>query len=145
MKARRGKSNRLFHELAADFGALRPGFSHTVCCPLCLHEFPLDAIDKLSVEHIVPSRLGGQSRTLTCLGCNNGQGTRLDSHLIGAMKAMDSVEGTEPIATIMPNAKGNVVADMFPAGEFEDSANHAKGDWKSEQSCGSRRPTEPPV
>ena len=113
MTARRDKSNRLFHELAADFGVNRPGSSNTVCCPLCLREFTLDTIEQLSIEHSVPSMLGGQSRTLTCLSCNNSQGTKLDSHLIGAMKAMDSVEGTEPIDTIMPNACGAVVADVF--------------------------------
>jgi hypothetical protein len=90
-----------------------PGRLQSVCCPLGLREFRLEAIQGLSVEHIVPSKLGGQSITLTCRRCNNAQGTKLDGHLIGAMKAMDRIEGTEPIRTTIPNAKGNVVAEML--------------------------------
>lgn len=67
----------------------------------------------MSVEHIVPSKLGGGSRTLTCSACNNTQGTKLDSHLIEAMKAMDSVEGKEPITTVMTFGMGHVLAEMY--------------------------------
>jgi hypothetical protein len=113
VKRRKDKSSRLFNELAGYFGALHPGRSRTVCCPLCLREFTLETIHGLSVEHIVASKLGGQSITLTCRRCNNAHGTKLDSHLVGAMKAMDSIEGTGPIRATMPNANGNVVADIL--------------------------------
>ena len=52
-------------------------------------------------------------QTLTCFDCNSGHGTTLDGQLIRAMKAMDSIEGTEPIPTIMSNAKGRIASDLL--------------------------------
>ena len=110
---RRHKRTALFHELATNLTALRPGVDQIVCCPLCLREFPFEAIQQLRAEHIVSQKLGGRSQTLTCFDCNSRHGTTLDSQLIKAMKAMDSVEGTEPISTIISNAKGRIAADLL--------------------------------
>jgi hypothetical protein len=90
----------------------------TVACPLCLTEYRLENIAELSREHVVPSKLGGYSETLTCRRkCNNTHGTRLDSHLINAMRAMDAVEGVAPIPAVLGSDKGKIVADLFlPSG-----------------------------
>lgn len=111
--ARRDERVGLFHELAAKLTEVRPDAHQIVCCPLCLRDFSIHAIQHLRAEHIVSKKLGGRSQTLTCFDCNSGHGTLLDSHLIGAMKAMDSIEGTEPIPTIVSNAEGRVAADML--------------------------------
>jgi hypothetical protein len=108
---RSNKSNRLFHELAADLKKARPDSVNSVICPLCLSDFPLEAISKLSVEHVVSSKLQGQTKTLTCRTCNNSQGTRLDRHLVSALKAIDGLEGTEPIATVWRYPEGRVVGN----------------------------------
>jgi len=109
--SRSNKSNRLFHELATDLSKARAGSVNSVCCPLCLASFPFEARAELSVEHVVPSKVQGQTKTLTCRRCNNSQGTRLDRHLASAMKAMDGLEGTEPIATVWRRPEGRVVAN----------------------------------
>ena len=111
--ARRDKRTGLFYELAAKFSVLRSDADQIVCCPLCLREFPFEAIEQLRAEHIVSEKLGGRSQTLTCFDCNSGHGTTLDSQLISAMKAMDSIEGTEPIPTMMSNPKGRIAADLL--------------------------------
>ena len=111
--SRSNKNNRLFHELAADLKKVRPDSVNSVCCPLCLSDFPIDAIATLSVEHVVSSKLQGQTKTLTCRPCNNSQGTRLDRHLVSALKAIDGLEGTEPIATVWRRPEGQVVANTL--------------------------------
>jgi hypothetical protein len=95
----------------------------TLACPLCLAEYGLTNITDLTREHIVPSKLGGRSETLTCRKCNNTQGSRLDSHLINAMKSMDAVEGTEPIATSLGSDKGKIVAELLLRGGTPDNRN----------------------
>jgi hypothetical protein len=114
------KCNRLFRELAADYRNFRTEAMDSVACPLCLTEYCLANITDLTREHIVPSKLGGRSETLTCRKCNNSQGSRLDSHLIKAMKAMDAVEGTEPIATSLASDKGKIVAELLLGGTPEN-------------------------
>ena len=114
MAARLDKRNGLFRELAADYQKFRPEAVDTVACPLCLAEHSLADIADLSREHVVPSKLGGRSETLTCRRkCNNTHGSRLDSHLINAMRAMDAVEGAAPIPTVLGSDKGKIVAEVF--------------------------------
>lgn len=113
MAAHPRTQNRLFRELAADYQTFRPEAVNTIACPLCLTEYGLENIARLSREHIVPSKLGGRSKTLTCLKCNNTDGSRFDSQLINAMSAMDAVEGGAPIATTLENDKGKIVAELL--------------------------------
>ncbi len=113
MRDRPNRRQGLFRELEADLKTSRPEVTDIVACPLCLAEYGRASIEQLSREHIVPSRLGGRSETLTCYKCNNTQGSRFDSHLIRAMKAMDAVEGEEPIATTLGSTKGKIVAELL--------------------------------
>ena len=107
------KRNRLFWELAADYQNFRTEAVDTVACPLCLAEYDLANIADLTREHIVPSKLGGRSETLTCRKCNNTQGSCLDSHLINLMKSMDAIEGAEPIRTSLGSDKGKIAAELL--------------------------------
>jgi len=59
---------------------VRSNYFGAVACPLCLAEFRLADIADLSREHVVPSKLGGRTETLTCRRkCNNTHGSRTDS------------------------------------------------------------------
>lgn len=121
MIRRSEKRNRLFWELAADYQNFRTEAVHTVACPLCLAEYALANIADLTREHIVPSKLGGRSETLTCRKCNNTQGSCLDSHLINLMKSMDAIEGAEPIRTSLGSDKGKIAAELLlGAGTLDD-------------------------
>ena len=120
------KRNGLFRKLAADYRKFRTGVVDTVACPLCLTEYGLANISDLTREHVVPSKLGGRSETLTCWKCNNTQGSRLDSHLINAMKSMDAVEGAEPIATSLGSEKGKIVAELLLGAGTPDDPNRIR-------------------
>ena len=139
------KSQRLFHELSADLTKVRPDVVHSVCCPLCLAVFPIEQIGSLSVEHVVSSKVQGSTKTLTCRQCNNSQGARLDRHLVSGMKAMDGLEGTEPITTYWKRPEGLVVANtLLQAGTKMRQSRHAS--W-GQRAAGSNRghPRPPPT
>lgn len=100
-------------KLAADYKKNRAKSETTVACPLCLAEYNLANIAELTREHIVPSKLGGRSQTLTCWKCNNTQGSGLDSHLINLMKSLDAIEGAGPIRTSITSDKGKITAELL--------------------------------
>jgi len=107
------KRNRLFRELAADYQKHCARSEATVACPLCLREHNLANVANLTREHIVPSKLGGRSQTLTCRKCNNTQGSYLDSHLIALMKSLDAIEGAGPIETSVIDDNGKIAAELL--------------------------------
>ena len=113
MVYRTDKRNGLFRELAADYQKNCAKSETTVACPLCLAGYNLANVAKLTREHIVPSKLGGRSETLTCRKCNNTQGSFLDSHLINLMKSLDAIEGDGPIRTSITNDKGKITAELI--------------------------------
>ncbi len=113
MAARTGKRETLFRELAADYGKHCAKSETTAACPLCLEEYSVANIAELTREHVVPSRLGGRSQTLTCRKCNNNHGSCLDSHLINLMKSLDATEGGEPINTSIIDTKGKITAELL--------------------------------
>lgn len=110
-----------FEAMAQVLAKVRPDLSGVVLCPLCLGKFERQAIDdkRLSVEHIIPSKLGGNATTLTCTECNNAHGTKMDRHLVSGMKAIDALEGREPISMVWHNDKGHVAGNLTwcPNGE----------------------------
>jgi len=85
-----------------------------VVCPLCLEAFRLDEPDGLTVEHPVPSTLGGRVTTLTCKACNNSHGSVLDRHLVDAQKALDGLEGAAPIEGTWRRLEGRVSLQVRP-------------------------------
>ena len=102
----------LFSSLSADLHTERPDLVNEVGCPLCLTWFDMTSVDQLSQEHIIPSAVGGELLTLTCVRCNNTQGAKLDFHLAQAMKALDGLAGLGEISSVLHNDKGHVVADF---------------------------------
>jgi len=144
MPSRADKSTALFHELAADYSKFRFSETPKIACPLCLTEFSLANIADLSREHVIPSSLGGRMETLTCeRRCNNTHGSRLDSHLINAMRAMDALDGLEPIAITLGSDKGKIVAELLLGDGTKEKPNtirivgkasnmDATEDWQSQ-------------
>ena len=97
-------------------------------------EFLLENIADLSREHVIPSGLGGRMETLTCeRRCNNTHGSRLDSHLVNAMRAMDAVDELEPIAITLGSAKGKDYRGIDPWRWDEPEAQHDSHNWQGTQ------------
>ncbi len=69
---------------------LTTNFDDSIICPLCWQETRL--VD-LRVEHIVPSSVGGNARTLTCRVCNNDQGSSHDAMLSRFQTITDQFRG----------------------------------------------------
>ena len=108
-------ARKLFPKISADLTALRSEFVNVVRCPLCLESFGIDAIDdnRLSVEHIIPSAVGGTLPTLTCTRCNNTHGSDLDRNLVSAMEAFDALEGQRELPAVFHNEQGHVAANIL--------------------------------
>ena len=120
MVYRTDNRNRLFWELAADYNNSCAKSETTVACPLCLTEYNLANLVELTREHIVPSKLGGHSKTLTCRKCNNAQGSYLDSHLVNLIKSLDAIEGAGPIRTSVISDKGKIAAELLLGADTPD-------------------------
>lgn len=116
MRPRKQKISKMFSAFAADLTVAHPHQTSVVVCPLCLREFDQNRIGLLSVEHAIPSELGGRVETLTCTECNNQHGSKLDSHLVSAMKAMDGLEGL-----------AHIKAKMYRGGHISMNLNLTKG------------------
>jgi hypothetical protein len=69
-------------------------------CPLCLHFFPRDQIEHLSLDHVPPKSLGGKLKVLTCNACNSAAGAALDSHAFGVerIRRLFAGEPYRPVA-----------------------------------------------
>lgn len=113
MVYRTDKRNSLFWNLAADYQKSCTKSESSVACPLCLTEYDLANVSELTREHVVPSKLGGRSETLTCRKCNNTHGSNLDSHLINMMRSLDAIEGAGPITTSVTDDKGKIAAELL--------------------------------
>lgn len=87
-------STRLFQAMATNLNSCRPDLRDVVLCPMCLKQIGLDKVGALSVEHIVPRRLGGSCTTLTCRKpCNNDFGHQAQSHLVTLLKVNEAFRG----------------------------------------------------
>jgi hypothetical protein len=86
----------LFDQYSWNLALYLPEWKERFACPLCLRLFTRAEIDQLSVEHIVPSSIGGNVLTLTCTECNNRHGSKLDAHLINRLRAEDKLTGRNP-------------------------------------------------
>jgi hypothetical protein len=59
-------------------------------CPMC---WTPQRLGNFTLEHIVPSAVGGRRTTLTCRTCNNQQGRDLDAHLVKHHQVHDALNG----------------------------------------------------
>lgn len=57
------------------------GYKDLYVCPLCTKGYQRADIEFLTIEHIIPEKLGGKLKILTCKKCNNEYGTKLISKL----------------------------------------------------------------
>ena len=62
----------------------------SLICPLCWQE---KTFDNLTLEHIIPSSVGGKQKILTCGRCNNDQGSALDAHLANYQAVLEAFQG----------------------------------------------------
>lgn len=51
-------------------------------CPICMHGFSKEEINKLSLEDVPQKALGGNEIAITCKKCNNTCGNTIDFHLV---------------------------------------------------------------
>jgi hypothetical protein len=76
---------RLFRHHSADLETVRPDLKGRYVCPLCLTDFPEEAVigtsPELTIEDCIPKGLGRIEIVLTCQKCNNTAGTAIDSEL----------------------------------------------------------------
>lgn len=86
---------KLFEKLSSDYRETQPLMNGKIPCPLCLNIFSREDIENkcLSLEHIIPRKLGGSVYTLSCKSCNNRHGTELDNHLIKMLKFGEAMAG----------------------------------------------------
>lgn len=92
--AKRAKFEFFRKSLAA--GGLSTADDNALICPLCWEETPYD---DLSLEHMVPSSIGGKQKTLTCRQCNNDHGRDLDSHLAQFQRVKEAFQGHGTLKT----------------------------------------------
>lgn len=86
-------------------------------CPICLKLFKKADLENnvLTVEHIIPEKLGGKIFTLTCKTCNSECGTYLDVHLINKIFADEVLSGksSEPLNAEIEIGDGLTRGDLY--------------------------------
>lgn len=72
-----------------------PAGEDCYACPLCLDIFVRQAaIDgELTEEHVPPKSLGGRGLLLTCGGCNNAAGSKIDAQAAHQREVVDFARG----------------------------------------------------
>ena len=116
MSTKKARQRHLFNLYARNFSFHEPSYEKTFVCPLCFHGFSEAAIDAglLSIEHIVPSSVGGTLETLTCKECNNKTGSSLDAHLQRRISSEDTIRGLteESLRGKVKIGEGEFTADI---------------------------------
>lgn len=116
-KSRLKIAAQLFDVYAKNLSWYHPHLVDVVLCPLCLQPFTKDAIESktLTLEHIIPSALGGKFVTLTCSDCNSKSGTKLDAHLIQRLRTSDAWAGKskKPLRVRVKMGSGEFGADLY--------------------------------
>jgi hypothetical protein len=104
MKADRKRKLFELYRQCLDESGSRTSSREAIICPICWKEMDFN---QLSIEHIIPQRVGGRHATLTCTKCNNTLGTRLDVHLANFQKAHDALRGSAiiPAAITVDDAR----------------------------------------
>lgn len=79
----------LSQQFGADVGPL-------YVCPICDRVFSREAVltGELTAEHVPPKSFQGRELVLTCAGCNNGAGTRLEAHARRKEDVLDALAGS---------------------------------------------------
>ena len=112
---------KLFSKLSADLQKVRPESSAAVVCPLCLDVFL--STDGLSIEHVLTSKLGGTTTTLTCRRCNNSQGSKFDAQLVAGTRADEALEGLGSLKGTLHNSHGPLAFNYMVGKGTADNCN----------------------
>ncbi len=111
------KTEYLFSLYSKNLSLIDPSISGSFCCPLCLRLFPHEAVASrdITIEHIIPSKIGGKLETLTCRECNNRDGTLLDSQAIQKFRSEDILAGKseKPLRVKVFVGEGKFTADLY--------------------------------
>ena len=116
MANQKTKQRQLFRLYAQNFSFHEPTYQNVFICPLCFRGFDETAVDNglLSIEHIIPSSIGGKLETLTCKDCNNQTGSKLDAHLKRRISSEDILHGLsdKPLRGTVQIGDGEFRADI---------------------------------
>jgi hypothetical protein len=116
-KSRLKIAAQLFDVYAKNLSWYHPQLVDVILCPLCLQPFSKDAIESniLTLEHIIPSALGGKFITLTCSDCNSKSGTKLDAHLVQRLREEDAWAGKskKPLRIRVKVGEDEFGADLY--------------------------------
>jgi hypothetical protein len=108
---------KLFKIFSSNLKFHFPELENNFVCPICLRIFPESAIESkaITIEHIIPERLGGTLLTLACKDCNSLGGTFLDSHLVNRFKHEDILAGKHiaPLRGKFIVGSEDITADIY--------------------------------
>ena len=109
------KKRRIFDHYRKSLKAagLQALSGNSVICPLCWQDADYAS---LSLEHIVPRKVGGKREILTCTRCNNEHGSALDSHLSQFQNVQDGFGGHGTIPAKL-SAHGHTVTAKIEWGD----------------------------
>jgi hypothetical protein len=85
-------------------------------CPLCHRGFNQDMMGGLSIEHVIPEKLGGNIKTLTCEKCNKDFGSKLISKLVTNLSYKDIFSGksNKPVDAQMEILGKEINIEYYP-------------------------------
>lgn len=111
------KAESLFSAYTKNLSFYHPQLAGVFLCPICLQPFTRDAVlsGELTLEHIIPSSLGGKILSLTCAECNSKAGTQLDAHLVQRIRIEDILSGKsdKPLKARVKIGNGEFGADIY--------------------------------
>lgn len=89
------KKSKIFECYSNNLMHYNPSYEGYYACPICLKLYSRSDLinNNLTVEHIIPKKIGGIIKTLTCKQCNNESGSMLDVHLVNKINADEVLSG----------------------------------------------------
>ena len=107
----------IYYRNSLERAGLKTIGTGSLICPLCWKEASYDA---LTIEHVVPSSIGGKATVLTCQSCNNRHGSSLDAHLSQYQRMADALKGHGSIPTVLKINGQRIVANLHLAKQRKD-------------------------
>ncbi len=113
MGSNRDERRKLFDVYSDQLRDAYPKADGRYGCPICLRLFERDTVDDLlTLEHVIPKRLGKRLTVLTCKTCNNVGGAKLDSQLHKELAVESFLKGSgEPIGVELKIGEQRVAAN----------------------------------
>lgn len=107
----------LFNLYSSNLSMHSMSYQNVFACPICLRIFPHSAIQSGALDraHIIPEKMGGKLKTLTCKDCNSRLGYLADHHLIAQSQAEDKLVGKsdKPLRGHLIVGEGKIAADLY--------------------------------